>query len=200
MLHEADTADPNFYQEDISSDSEEGKDLVEIYLEAGLKIDDKDEVRPDIKNEDKPLLLNLLTAFTAAEKGHHLLAASAKLAASVVSKSMDLERLSELFRSVEIFDRQAVQRARTQAKEENVSLSLKRQFRPKIVDKNTYECRICSDSFGSYTGCDSHIRAKHSNIMYGPCCKECSFTSFNRDSYKRHKSNCPYKNETDEDL
>ena len=50
-------------------------------------------------------------------------------------------------------------------------------------------CPLCPKEFGSWSGCDSHIRKEHSKMHYGPC-PNCQFITTNTDSYTSHLEKC----------
>lgn len=61
---------------------------------------------------------------------------------------------------------------------------------PKIAGKTRFTCELCGNMFGSWGGCDSHIRREHTFDKYGPCdaCKR--FSTFNWDSWRTHTKHC----------
>ena len=73
--------------------------------------------------------------------------------------------------------------------------SPKDEPKPKVKRKNVkgnlrFVCTECEFSCGSWGGCDSHVRKKHTADQYGPCghCK--TFRSYNLDVFRKHAKNC----------
>ena len=65
---------------------------------------------------------------------------------------------------------------------------------PKKDKSGQYPCRMpgCDTVSLSWSGADSHMRAVHTQMAYGPC-NGCGQCKFNRDSFKRHQKNCMAK-------
>lgn len=184
--------DKDTSDDEDSTDDELGKSSTEIYLEAGLKIDEKDISAPEISDTEKPILVDILTALNAAKDGYNFLAMSARLLEKAVLKAPNLTSLSKILSSATSFDPLALAAAKAQSKhpKQSVNIAVPKEFKPQKNSNGKFSCRLCTVEKGSWGGMDSHIRSKHSKIFYGPCGEGCTFSTPNLDSYRRHKLNC----------
>ena len=58
--------------------------------------------------------------------------------------------------------------------------------------KQKFVCRECGSTYGSWGGCNAHIRKTHTLQIYGPC-DVCKFETYNQDSYRHHAKRCEGK-------
>lgn len=179
-----------------STDEDIGKSPTEIYLEEGLIVDDEGTSLCQIKEDEKPILVDILTAITAAKDGYNLLANSARLLEKAVLMAPDLKSLANILSSATSFNPNAVSAAtsRGKYKRQSVKFGVPKEYNPKKKRDGRYKCRLCKFQGGSWSGVDSHIRRDHSKIYYGPCGDGCTFTSPNIDSWRRHCRACKHMN------
>lgn len=117
-----------------------------------------------------------------------------------------LERASKMRRDAELLENEAIQILRSNnslnssvtnlpclppVKAKHYKLTI--PHRIQINGKAKYQCTKCKRIFGSWCGTDAHIRKDHTGKEYGPCINCAKFTSYNRDSFRRHQNGCKKK-------
>ena len=62
--------------------------------------------------------------------------------------------------------------------------------------RTRFQCSFpkCTVSRFSWGAVDAHVRRDHTGWRYGPCSTCKTFYSFNKDSFKNHKTKCENKN------
>ena len=155
-------------------------------------------MEPAAAQEEQDTIKDLLFGLSLAEKGHQLLAKGCTKIRNAIFRMPSLHKLSGLLEIIKTTDPDLVVAANKTSKlPQTQSNSLPSIYKPKLVNleedtkskSRQFRCRICERDFGSYVGCDSHIRREHTGIKYGPCPK-CSFTSTAYDSFNRHLIKC----------
>lgn len=140
--------------------------------------------------EDEKHLRDLLVGLSMINQGNKLTAAGSEKVRQVVLHMPSLHKLSSLLGSVQSTDASLLSTAKHQSKIPNThGTSVPIFYKPRKVE-NRFHCRICSEKFGSWTGCDSHIRSTHTHIKYGPCRSCCKFVSSNYDAFRKHEKTC----------
>ena len=141
--------------------------------------------------DEKEALCQLLHGLSLAQKGHEMLASGCERIKTVIARQPSLHKLSGLLQLVKNTDPNLLKAARNNSKVPQTlsSSSIPDIYKPLKVDKS-FKCRICDYAAGSWTGCDSHIRKVHTNIMYGTCPKCNVYQSSSYDCYKRHIEKC----------
>ncbi len=132
----------------------------------------------------------LLHGLTLAQKGHEMLAKGCHEIKQVIARVPSIHKLQGLLEVIKSTDPSLVEAARVASElPQTGKLSKSTMYKPKRVDSK-FVCRICGIQKGSWVGCDSHIRDRHSNIAYGPCrtCKKFTTTAY--DTFKRHQKKC----------
>ena len=146
-----------------------------------------------VDKDDANTIKNLLHGLTLAEKGHEMIAKGCSRIKTAVIQMPSLHKLGTILNDIKTTDPNIVLAANARSKLPQTQLhSLPSFYRPQGVKtdgKNRFRCAICEAEFGSWVGCDSHIRANHTHIKYGPC-TFCSFTTTAYDSFQRHLSKC----------
>ena len=149
--------------------------------------------RQTIDKVEADTIRNLLHGLTLAEKGHEMIAKGCSRIKTAVVQMPSLHRLGSILNDIKTTDPNIVLAANARSKLPQTQLrSLPSLYRPQSIKtdgKNRFRCAICETEFGSWVGCDSHIRAQHTHIKYGPC-SFCSFTTTAYDSFQRHLAKC----------
>ena len=145
----------------------------------------------NVSDDHRPTLVRVLSALSAAQKGHELLSQSCQMLQAVLLNTPDLEVLKTIFKHSEDYDRTAFMRAKARTKYCQKPVFRNLEHVALKLASGKFKCRLCHDTFGSWSGCDSHIRSAHSRIFYGPC--PCGHTSSNIDSFRRHSVKCQYE-------
>lgn len=185
LLQEAGAMDLTMNQEVLHP-----KNYKEACQAAGLKSELKEEDMKESTEKDNILLRKILLSFAASKKAFELYAASHNLMQEVVMAAPELRRLENIFQTFQFYNSKPVLNMRLHTKYPQSSTSVfNKEYSPRRIGKQ-FKCRVCERMFGSWTGCDSHIRQSHSHIYYGPCSKNCSFKSANIDSFRRHQQKC----------
>ena len=150
--------------------------------------------REEMNPEDVEILKDLLHGLTLAEKGRTMTAKGCIKVKKAIAKVPSLHKLSTLLDVIQTHDPDLIVAANKSARlPQTQKVSLPDFYKPKKVKvdgKPIFQCRICSEKFGSWVGCDSHIRKCHTNIQYGPCRFCNKFTSSAYDYFKRHEVQC----------
>ena len=140
--------------------------------------------------DDIEMIRTLLHGLTLAQKGHEMLAKGCSEIKTVVARAPSMHKLQGLIEVIKSTDPSLVEAARASTLlPQTGKLSKPQLYKPQKVGK-AYQCRVCQENFGSWTGCDSHIRAKHTNVQYGPCRYCHAFSTPAYDSFKRHEAAC----------
>ena len=142
--------------------------------------------------DDIKTIQSLLHGLTLAQQGHEMLAKGCEQIKQVVARVPSVHKLQGLLQVIKSTDPSLVEAARGRSKmPQTGKVAQIKLYRPKSIAKsNSYQCRVCDQTFGLWVGCDSHIRAVHTNIQYGPCRGCHSFTSTAYDTFKRHEAKC----------
>ena len=145
-------------------------------------------------DEDLAIVKDLLHGLTLAEKGHDMLSKGCAKIKSVIIKMPSLHKLGNLLEIVKTSDPSLVLRARANSKlPQTGQVPFPSLYKPKKTPDDGYLCKVCETMFGSWVGCDSHIRSQHTHVLYGPC-QHCDlFTTSAHDSFKKHVKNCAAK-------
>ena len=149
-------------------------------------------------SDDVATLKLLLHGLTLSQKGHALLSKGCEQIKTAIIGNPSLHKIGALLEIINVTDPSLVAQATSRAKIPQTAQSSKPAcYKPlKITHgefKGQYRCRICSHCFGSYVGCDSHIRKTHSGVKYGPCPACQQFTTTCLDSWRKHKRVCGEK-------
>lgn len=182
--------------EDADSEEEREKDKATDFIDAAhdmgilgepsdpsntLKIDDKEA------NDLKDLLISLTMINTA----NKLLASGTEKLRDIITRVPSLQKMSILLGSIQHTDPDLLALANLRSKTPVSSgRSMPKYLRPHQSEGGKFKCVICQIIFGSWTGCDSHIRSTHTHIKYGPCRKCNDYSNTNYDSFKKHEKNC----------
>lgn len=146
---------------------------------------------PKFDEKETEDLKNVLYGLTMIDTGHKLLASGSEKIRNVIARMASLEKLATLLGSIQNTDANLLSVAKSQSKIPVTSgRCLPMYLRPEGLGGTKFRCRVCTRIFGSWTGCDSHIRSTHSHVKYGPCRKCTIFVSCNYDSFKRHEATC----------
>ena len=149
-------------------------------------------------SDDVATLKLLLHGLTLSQKGHALLSKGCEQIKAAIVKCPSLHKIGGLVEMIKSTDPNLVAKATPKNKIPQVFETSKpdlykplkyRAGKGESVSTFRYRCRICSLHFGSYQGCDSHIRKEHTKLKYGPC-PRCEFTTTNLDSWRKHQSAC----------
>lgn len=184
-----------FVEEDQASDTELEKDRKIDFIEAAQRMgllaeqSEKTNTRSVDENEVDDLR-NLLIGLTMINTGNKLLASGTEKIREIVTRVPSLHKLSILLGSIQTADPQLLSLANAESKlPVTGGRSCPKYLKPRKVD-GKFACRICPAIYGSWTGCDSHIRANHSHVKYGPCRKCLKFVTPNYDSFRGHEKIC----------
>lgn len=161
-----------------------------------LDMIDSSEVIVKGAQKEKLSVRKMLLGLAYARKGHEFLAQSAKhIHQAIAEATCPMENLDQLVKVT------AKVRAYKYPQTYHAELKDPKKIPERvIVDKSStkckFKCRQCGDLFGSWTGCDAHIRRQHTGQTYGPCPCTKEYETHNLDLYKRHLKKCAPKSDT----
>ena len=68
-------------------------------------------------------------------------------------------------------------------------------MRNALNDEGNYHCTICDYYSKHWNNTDKHMRIEHFKLKYGPCPFCNAFTTWNKESWRKHlKSRCKFCN------
>lgn len=181
--------------EDQASEDELEKDKQIDFIDAaksvGLFAFPQDMSTQDIDKKEAEDLKDILYGLTMISTGHKLVASGSDKIRNVIARIPSLQKLSLLLGSIQSTDPNLLAEANRDSKMPFTSgRCLPKYFKPEGLDGKKFRCKICKEIFGSWTGCDSHIRSMHSHIKYGPCRNCYVFVHCNYDVFRRHEKDC----------
>lgn len=195
MMQEITCFEEDQCSEDQASEDELEKDKQVDFIEAaksvGLLAFPQDTKTQDIDTKETEDLKNILYGLTMINTGHKLVALGSEKIRDVIARIPSLQKLSMLLGFIQNTDPNMLAAAKADSKLPVTSgRCMPKYLTPEGLDGKKFRCKVCKEIFGSWTGCDSHIRSMHSHVKYGPCRKCNVFVSCNYDSFRRHEKSC----------